>query len=444
MPNQNKQKKQKQNSGGQKQKSQSSTKLTKKQTEAEIYDPRSTLSGDVLKKFVKSTVRQQIKPKVSADRSTVKTLKKLLGTQTDQLKGLQKQSDSNISDYYKNLAQQAQQSVATSQALGARLSGDLAGAASQAQGGIGTAGNAATAALTADEQLRGGAPSSARDELAAIIAQQQGGAAREGAALQGYGNAQATTATNTLLGMTQAEQMRGAQTISDTNREIRNRTTDLQNQYAPDIRSALAEIKTTKASKGDLKIKALSDARAAERQYELSQAAVGTNRLTAKAQAQNYKAQAQASKKAVAKSPSGNPTLDVAKQYGKNKAKEQARSLQNQIKVLQQQGANKHAEQIQSLKNQLKVAKAQAQGNGTKGKGYTKSEYLRAKDLANARLNLDAITNQTAWTDSIATLVNGGAKPEAARAYLRKVAPFAKTRRHTKPGTSSINAILGG
>jgi hypothetical protein len=395
----------------------------KRQEKIDLYDPRTTLSGDTLKKFVKSQVRNQIRPEISANKRTVQTLKKLLSGQTDQLRKFDKQATGNIEDYYQDLAKGDKQATATSEALGSRLTGALGSQGVQTAGTIQNAADAATGALDADQALRQDSSNSARAELQQIIAMQQGNAATESQALQGKGAMQANSWSNLMQGMGQANQMRGAATLADIHQGTQTNIADLQNQYAPDLREAIGNIKEIRKSKGDIRNELLAQLRGDERQYLLSKGALGIDKESLKSDLLTAKQE----RKAAKKSKTGNPTLDVAKQYGKNKKQEQLRTLQNQLKVIKAQSGAKAREQQKSLENQIAVIQAQQSGKGGgAGKGYTRDEFLRAKDLANARLNLDQIKSKEAYVDSIATLVNGGVNSKAARAYLKKKSPYGR------------------
>ncbi len=347
--------------GNAKNKSKQSNK--QKQAKLDLYDPRTSLTGDDLKKFVKSEVRQQTRPQISANKRTVKSLKQLLSSQTGQLKDFDKQASRNIGSYYDDLAQSDKQATAISEALGARLTGELASQGGQTAQTIQSGADASTAALAADSTLRGDPNSPARSELQQIIAMQQGNAATESQALQGKGAAQSNTWTNLMQGLGQANQMRGAASLADIHQGTKESISDLQNQYAPDIREALGQIRDTRKSKGDLRNQLLQQLRGDERQYLLSKGALGVDKGSLKID-----------QAAAAKSKSGNPTLDVAKQYGINKKREQVRSLQNQLKVVQAQSDAASKRQAESLQSQLKVANRQLKAALAKQKASTNSQ----------------------------------------------------------------------
>ena len=381
-----------QKSGGDKNKnknkSKSKGKGKGKEPKVDPYDPRSTLTGDTLEKFVKSEVRAQTRPAIRGGKRTIDTLKALLSKGTNQLKGFEEQASGNITQYYKDLAANELKNVAQSQALGSRLNASIQGSGVAAGMGQNRGAEQALAGLRADEQLRQNAPSAARDELQAIIAQQKGAQQLENNALQGAASQQSANWGNLLTGMSMSAQARGGEQLADSQRDIKNRITDLQNQYIPDIREAVGTIKEARASKGDLRRQILMEARGAEREYLLSKGALGIDKQSLEASSK----QAAFERKQAKKSKSGNPSLDVAKQYGKNKRKEQKRSLRNQLAVAEAQGDNKRAEQIRSRLNQLAVIEAQG-GGGKGGKlgDYDKSDKQRALSIARRAGSIEQI-----------------------------------------------------
>lgn len=315
----------------------------KKQQINPLYDPRTTLMGKDLKKFVQSQVRQQIRPQLHAAQRQAKSLEKISESQVNQLLGLSKQANRNIGSYYDDLHRQDKANLARQQALGARLSGEVAASGTQAAQAVTGAADAANKRLdTYQGQMQQG-PSSARAELQQLIAAQQGQTARENNAFNATASERNATWQSLLGGLAQANQARGGEILNDTTRNITNRITDLQNQYAPDIRQALGEAKDIRASKGDLRKQVLSETIQRERDYLLKKGALGVDKGQLKADLKGQNSQ-----------------IALAKQYGKNKAKEQKRSLASQLAVIKAQGSNKQKEQIQSLQNQLKVVEAQS------------------------------------------------------------------------------------
>lgn len=442
-----------QNKNKNKKNNKNKTSMSMKSQKIDPYDPSMSLTGKSLKKFVQSQVKSQIKPQIGSAKRLAKALQKNLAAQTEQQRGLTNQTQQNIGGYYGNVAGLDQQAMARQQAIGARLTGEVGAAGSQATQQVGAASGAALERLSADEALRRGAPSSARDELQGIIAQQQGNVARESAS-------QNATASNrsadwqSMLGMMQgATQMQGGYAVTEAGKAGRNRVTDLQMQYAPDIIEALGNVKDIKSTKGGLKNQILGETIERERQYGLSKGALGLEKKELKA------------------STSGkNSQMKLAKQYAKNKKKEQLRGLKNQLKVIQAQSGAKAAEQARSLEAQIRVLERQASNKAAEQKGSQKlinsqsggaggktkvpvEEMNRARDTvrrlsSDGTLNLDAINTKVNYQDAVAGLVSRyGVTGNAARKYLLKVTPWGKQSkkgRKTNTDYSSINALLNG
>lgn len=358
--------------------------LTKTQRIDALYDPRSTLTGSDLLKLAKKETKLQTKPAIHAGKRTLKSLTQLLGTQTDQLGALDQQASGNVSSYYKNLATKTAQNVGFSQALAGRLRGDVGQAGANAGQAIQGASQDALGRLAAAQATAGGTQTGAQNDLNQLIVQQTGDTAREGQALQGAAAARGNDWVNMLLGQGQAAQQRGGEQLSDIHRDVANKVTDLQGQYLPQIRDALGSINDARAQKGTILAKSIADLTDRERQFILSQGALGVNKgqlaLDTKTAAQTNRLN-----KKTLKKTGGNAALQTAKQYGKNKLNAIQASLESQLKVAKAQGDNKKAEQLRSRISQLKVIAAQKGGQGGKDGSLPGSDKHRSRAMSLVR-----------------------------------------------------------
>lgn len=340
-----------------KSKSKTSSKTTS--TKMDMYDPRTLLTGDLLKKYAKAQVKMQVKPELNAAKRYADSLKGLLNHQVKQQEKLGNQAASNISGYYQNFANTNAQNVAKQEATGARLRGEVAAAGSQGQAASNAAGDEALAGLTRDEQLRQNAPSSARDELQQMIAANKSRTASESSAQNANASGQAADWESAMRMMGGAAGMTGGAQVSDARKQTNSNVMDLYQQYLPDLREAQGSIKDIKSQKGAMMVEAINSLLGREREYGLSKAALNIDKESLKVDAK-----------------SGNSQMALAKQYAKNKKKEQMRSLANQLKVAKKQGNIKKQQMLQSKINQLEVAAAQA--------GNAKADDKRSRDYLEA------------------------------------------------------------
>ena len=379
-----------------------------------LYDPRTTLEGKKLRKAVNALVRRQSRPAIRGARDEVESLRGVLDSQVGDVRRLGNQAQENIGSYYHSLAQAEAQNLDYQRALANRLNTGIGQAGQNAASAISGAGEQALGQFDKDAALRGQANTSARDELIAMVAQQQALQGREQAALAAQGQAQGAGFENLHAALGQAAQARGATQRSDVSRTTLQNVKDLQNQFNPEIRKALLNLREQRTAKGELKTEILSRLRGEERDYLLSKGALGVDKkqLSAdiKESKQSHKNQADII----------NRYKDLARLKAKLSRKGQSLSASQNKELAKLKG--------QISKKNIKLSHKGSSGGGSGGGSgaVPKESKHRAVDVARSAFSGKGINWKTvrksrkAKRDTIAYLVSHGVNSEAARWLVAK------------------------
>lgn len=206
-----------------------------------------------------------------------------LGKQRDAasagLAALGTRTSGQVSDVYTNIAAQAQQQLATQQALAQRLGQEAAAINAQGAQGLEATQEGAVGALNANIAARGGAGGgSAQQALSDAVAAQRAQQAQEGQAAQQFALSQGAATTGLLAGMAGATQARGGEAIGQIGRDIASRTADSNMKFNENIQTAMGKLAEAKASRGAKKVKNLLELRGAEQKHELGKAAVASEK----------------------------------------------------------------------------------------------------------------------------------------------------------------------
>lgn len=247
-----------------------------------IYDPANSLKGKELRKLARRLTTLQTRAPARAYTRQANSLRDVLSDQIASQLSLGKQATTNVAGFYNQLAQAEAQNLARQEALGARLRADVGTAGTQAQEGIQSAGEAGVQRLDEDALKRLSTPSRARDELQQMIAQQQGFAAQNQQGLNATAAGQSADWESAMGVLAQANQMRGGQNLTDIQREVVNRISELQQSFTPDIKGALGQAADVRASRGDIRAQLLRQLTGEEREFGLSKAALGLDKRALK------------------------------------------------------------------------------------------------------------------------------------------------------------------
>lgn len=241
-----------------------------------VYDPLKQLSGKRLRKFVEAITKLEYAPQEAAINQQIKSLKNQNTTTTNKLTALGNQANTNVRSYYNSLAQAEAANYANQQELARRSQQNTSSMTEQAANAIQNAGQAANTQLRQD--------SGARDELQAMIAEQQSRQAREAQAIKG--NLENTS--NNWLGLQQAmaatNQARGRENLTDINRQNNENITKATAAFNEEIAAALAKRAGLKGEAASAFIKNLYEARGAEREYSLGDRAIKSKNAYNKSQ----------------------------------------------------------------------------------------------------------------------------------------------------------------
>lgn len=368
-----------------------SAKTTKKSTtktsKNDIYNPLQNLSGADLKRMAEAITRAQTSGGLRAANEQISSLQRNRDTDVGNLTRLGDQATGNVSSYYRSLAKAEAENHARQQALGAKLGTDVN------QSGATAAQNIANTGQAANAQLQ--QPSSARDELQAMIAAQSGRQSREQQALSAQASGQGAGFSALSQAMAQSNQTRGATNVSNIARQTLGGVQKTQQTYGEDIRKAIADRAGISLDAADKLLANLSDLTAAERQYSLGQGALG--------QKSSYQQFAQGQQRV--------------------SGKQAAKSRQGQKKLAGIYNKNKQQQQAQSLAGQLQVQQGYGGGSGSGGGTDLSDPYSgvqRAMDLLHVH---KTDTPQVVAQKSkryVAALVNRGISHKAAKVAVRK------------------------
>jgi hypothetical protein len=343
------------------------------------YDPHTTLRGKQVKQLARSLTRLTTKPQIGAARSQAKSLNKLLKYSLKSNQALTNQASSDTSEYYKRLAGSDAKNEAYQQALAGRLSGSVAAGNTQAQGNIQAAGQSATQALSADQDVRRVGGSTARDQLQQMVAQEGALAAREGQALSSQAAQQGASYSALQQQMASAAQMRGASNLSDIARRGQENAAGIQSQYGPEIIKAKQAVHDTRATKGDARAQMIRQLIGEERDYMLSKGSLGVD------------------KKQLGSS------VDYAKENGRQQRRSaRVSGRQSRKTVAAQQAGNAAQARLSGRQSRKTIGKQQrGYGGGGAGGGKHKTDAQKKssrKKLASAMAELaDAARNHTHW-----------------------------------------------
>lgn len=393
------------NSGGGKTKKSSSSSST--DSSSSSFDITKALGPDDIKKYLEAAVRLQTQPAIDSANSEI-------GSQTR----LGEQATGNISSYYRSLASAEAGNLAKTQALGGRLRDSVASSNTEGAQTTQRAADAATGAVGASDALRG--PSSAREELAQMVAAQQARQAASASTMNNAASGQAADYEATSGLMAQANQMHGASQVSDVQRGVAN-----------NVAAALAKKQAAEASRGDLAYTTLNDIRKQERDFQLSQGALGIKGATL----QNAAQQKAADRKAAA-------NLAGKKQKGTIKGQK----LKGAQAVGLQQLKGQQASQLEGQKQSGRVQLAYIRSNASKaGKGVgaiAKKEWPQAK--ANFATTVAKLTVKPKdflpadWADFTKTIAGEGVSPSTAQKFVQQY------RKHVEKKNNQLSSPYAG
>jgi hypothetical protein len=242
-----------------------------------VFEPNRPLTKDSLRNAVKQAVNFQLNPTMRMQNRAMQELTKQRELELRGQSRLGVQATNNIGTYYKDLASKEATRLAEQKAAGAAHTGAVAQAGVDALGAIQGAGNAAQTGIGAYE----GQGIAARDRLAAMIAEQQAGAAQNANALNAQAQGQAAGFQNFLTGLSAASGMRGGEQISDVQRQVQNRFTDTRNEYGQELGKIRADKLELIMQRPELANKVLMELRDKEQTNSLSRAALGIKKKEA-------------------------------------------------------------------------------------------------------------------------------------------------------------------
>lgn len=246
-------------------------------------DPYAQLTRKQLKRTANQLTRTQIRPQVRAAGRQAKLLQTIFQNQVGTQKRLSNQAQGNVSSYYKSLADAEAKNLAYQKALSGRLSAGTAAAGTSALDVIGTASEGALGALNEQGAKLGNVSGDARAQLAALVANQQGHAAREGQALSAQAGSQGAGYEAMQQQMASSAAMQGGTNLTNVVRQGLENVRELQSTFGPEIIAALGNKKDILASRGDIKAQLLRQLVSEEREYGLSRAALKLDKQQAKA-----------------------------------------------------------------------------------------------------------------------------------------------------------------
>lgn len=239
-----------------------------------LYDTTQLLSKKALRNAVRSLVNQEIRPSMREAGRQIGQIQAERDRQIEQAQLLQQQATRNMGNYYARLASAGQQALTQDQATGQALTSAVGAQGAQTQQAITQAGQTATAGIGPYP----GQEISARDQLAQLVAQQTGGAAREQAALNAQAQAQSAGFTQLQSGINQANQMTGAAQRADIINRSQTQIGDIRSQTGQDISKLRGTQADLLAQRPDLMSKAALDLRQSEQNYLLSLGALKLDR----------------------------------------------------------------------------------------------------------------------------------------------------------------------
>jgi hypothetical protein len=385
---------------------------------ASVYDPSQILRDKDLQRAVRGLIRLQTRPAIREASRQIGQLKRSQSREVRQANALGTQASSNVESYYNRLAGQGRNALASSQAAGARLTSSVAGQGEDTQEAIGAAGAAAQSAIGPYP----GQAISARDQLAQMIAAQQGYAAREQAALNAQAQGQSAGFQGMQTGINAANQMTGARATSDINRQVQNNIADIRQGYRGDISQLRGVRSDMLAQRPDIASKTLGELRESERNYLLS---LGALKLDA-AQLQsgtNY----------------SNVSTKNYMKLNKQKAKLERERIRLQNKANHSLLNAKDRDRLKYLKRASKAyGKDEKSSDGWRSKGATFS-YLRGSPVRRKTLASSKKARKAAY-DKLRVY---GASDEVARwAIKRYVRQYKKNQSKSGAGKDAPQGSL--
>jgi len=226
-----------------------------------VYSPLTQLQGKTLRRFVKAITNLEYKPQVNAVNQQIGALDTQKQNTTASLGALGTQATGNISSYYRSLAEAEAANAARQQELAQRSQQQTASMTQQAANAV------QQAAQNANAQLR--QDSGARDELQAMVAEQQSRQAREAQAIQGSNTAQNTNWQGLQQALAASNQTRGSENLVNTQRQSMSDITKATAAFNDEIAAAMARRAGLKGEAAAAFIKNLYQARGAEREFNL-------------------------------------------------------------------------------------------------------------------------------------------------------------------------------
>lgn len=389
------------------------------------YDPSQVLKNKDLQRAVRSLVRLETRPAIREYSRAIGQLKQSQNRDIQKAQLLGKQATGNIRSYYNQLGNQNVDALRGQQAAGARLTGAVSQQGVDTQQAIGSAGEAAqarTAQYQPDQNI------SARDQLAQLVAMQQGAAAREQAALNAQAQGQATGFEQLQRGLGQANQLTGAARVFDTQQSVLNQQSDIRDKYGQELMNLRGKRSDIIAQRPDLAAKAFSDLRESERNFLLSRAAIGEKKFEALLGAQQQ-----------------SNTIGGYKQLAAQKAKNSREIIKLQARVNKGLATQKQKQRLQYLKAQQR-AYGKGSGGGSKQSGgyqplgktfsYVMNSPVTPKMLVKGTDNL---SSKQVRRKMYFKLRNYGASDKVARKAINKaIRLYKKSHRH------GINVPGGG
>jgi hypothetical protein len=243
-----------------------------------IYEPNRPLTKDALRNAVKQAVNMQLNPTLRMQTNASNELIKQRELDFRNIGRQGAQATGNIGAYYQDLAAKEAARLAAQSTTGAATTGAVAQAGVDTQGAIAAAGDAAQTGIGAYE----GQSIAARDRLAAMIAEQQAGAAQNSNALNTQAQGQAAGFQNFLSGLGAAAGMRGGEQMADIGRQVQNRFTDTRNEYGQELGKIRADKLELIMQRPELASRALMELRDKEQTNFLSRQALGLKKQEAK------------------------------------------------------------------------------------------------------------------------------------------------------------------
>lgn len=225
-----------------------------------IYDPLSQLKGKTLRKAVRAITNLQYQPQIAALNEQIASLGRQQASTTENLAKQGTQAQTNVSGFYQQIAREEAANLARQRQLAEQAQAQSGQVAAQ------TGQTIAQAGQTASGQLN---ESAARNELQAMVAEQQARQAREGQALQGGLTSQNENWLALKAAMDASTQARGGTNLSQLARQNLSDISQANAGFNEQIARAMADRAGLKGQAANAFIDNLMKARGGEREFDL-------------------------------------------------------------------------------------------------------------------------------------------------------------------------------